>query len=503
MNRVFRIFLFLLLFIELSTAQSSFVSKIGSYITPATRQWKVPGLALAIVRNDTVLFAGGFGTRTVSSDEPVDEHTMFAIASNTKAFTAAALGILVDEDKINWDDPVRNYLPQFQFYDPYVTHEITIRDLLCHRSGLPPYAADHLWQGSDYSRDEIMRRFRFQKPSFGFRAKYAYSNVQFLAAGEIIPAVTGQSWDEFISERFFKPLQMSRSNTDTHLLQKMTNVATPHVEWQDRLQTVEYYNLNNVAPAAAVNSCVADLARWIRMRLADGEFNGKQVLDKKVLTEMRTAQIALSVSEKTSKQQGRHFSAYGLGLALWDYAGRKIVSHSGLMDGMTSMITVVPEENIGFVILTNKSPHNLNRALTLYILDRFFGLPERDWSREFLEENEDSKRRAAKAWEKKLKARIPDTLHSLALEKYCGNYEDPLSGEARVYMENGKLVFYHNQKYIADLEHWHFDTFRANWRDPFIAGWAGKFIGFHLNTDGDVDHLEAVFDNPVTFKRKK
>jgi len=197
----------LLLLVGLLPAQSSILSKIEKYIGPAKQQWKVPGLALAIVRNDTVLFAGGFGTRTMDTGELVDEKTLFAIASNTKAFTAASLGLLVSEGEIKWDDPVRNYLPQFQFYDPYVTHEITIRDLLCHRSGLPPYAADHLWQGSDYTRDEILRRFRFQKPSFGFRARYAYSNVQFLAAGEIIPAVTGQSWDDFISERFFKPLQ--------------------------------------------------------------------------------------------------------------------------------------------------------------------------------------------------------------------------------------------------------------------------------------------------------
>lgn len=495
----------LMLLVSHSTmAQTSDKSlrNIENYITSALADWRVPGAAVAIVKDNKVILSRGFGTRTMDKDEPVDGQTLFAIASNSKAFTAAALGLLVEENKINWNDKVSMYLPDFRLYDPLASREIAIRDLLCHRSGLPPYGGDQLWQGSDYSREEILHRIRFQKPTTSFRTHYAYSNVMFLAAGEVIPAVTGQSWEDFIADRFFKPLGMSRSNTDTNDLKSMDNVATPHVEHDGVLKTVEYYRLQNVAPAAAINSCADDLARWMRARLNDGELDGKQIIPAPVLREMRTAQIPLPVSENTQKDFGRHFAAYGLGLSLYDYAGRKVVAHTGLMDGMSSIVTVIPEENIGVAVLTNKSPNTLTRAITMYVLDRLLELPEKDWNAYYIGRRDKSAKKAKTAWQKTQNERIQNTSPSHKLTAYTGEYNDPLSGKAEVKLENGKLAFYHNHKYIADLEHWHYDTFLATWRDPFVADWAGRFVQFRLDVKGNVEALEATFDNPVYFSKQ-
>ena len=241
---------------------------IDAYVEAAMRAWEVPGVAIAVVRNDSIVLARGYGVRELGKSDRVTPNSLFAVGSTSKAFTAAALGILVDERKLSWEDPVTKHLPRFQLYDPYVTRELTIRDLLTHRSGLP--RGDRLWHASGYDRAEVLRRVRFLPPSWSFRSAYGYQNIMFLAAGEVVTAVTGKSWDDFVRERIFVPLGMSRSVTSTRPLATMSDVATPHQSIDGTVRPVSWLNIDNVGPAGSINSSALEMAAWLRLQLGQG-----------------------------------------------------------------------------------------------------------------------------------------------------------------------------------------------------------------------------------------
>ncbi|MGH9902442.1 MAG: serine hydrolase domain-containing protein, partial [Pyrinomonadaceae bacterium] len=331
------------------------LKEIDEYAAKAIRDWNVPGMAVAVVKDDRLVWARGYGVRKLGEPTPVDERTLFAIASNTKAFTAAALAVLVDEGKIKWDDPVSKFLPSFQLSDPYVTRELTVRDLLSHRSGLATFGGDLLWYETTYGRDEILRRVRFLKPGSSFRSRYGYQNIMFLAAGQVVAAAAGKPWDDFIRERFLTPLGMTSTTTSITAFKSGDNVATPHNELDGKLRVIRYGNVDGAGPAGALNSSVTDMAQWIRLQLGRGTYQGKKIFSPAVSREMWTPQsIVGGVSEQAEKfNPTRHFNLYGLGWFLTDYHGRKVVSHGGGLDGMISQVAMMPEENLGVVVLTN------------------------------------------------------------------------------------------------------------------------------------------------------
>jgi CubicO group peptidase (beta-lactamase class C family) len=262
------------------------LAEIDAYAAKAGQEWKVPGFSVAIVKDDRVVFVKGYGVRELGKAEPVDKDTLFAVASNTKAFTSAALATLVDEGKLKWDDPVTKYLPWFQLYDPYVTREMTVRDLLSHRSGLATFGGDLLWYETTYSREEIIRRVRFLKPVHGFRSRYGYQNIMFLAAGEIVPAVTGKSWDDYVREKFFTPLGMARTVTTFKQLTAAQNVATPHNETDGKVRVVHYSNVDSAGGAAVINSTAAEMAEWVRLQLGRGTYQGQKIFSAAASREM-------------------------------------------------------------------------------------------------------------------------------------------------------------------------------------------------------------------------
>jgi len=503
-----RIFRFTLLLLMISVAPLSPVAQvkeadarlkeIDEYATRAMQDWKVPGFAMAIVKDDAVVFAKGFGVRKLGETTPVDENTLFAIASNSKAFTAAAIGLLVDEGKLKWDDPVTKYLPGFQLYDPYVTREITIRDLLSHRSGLATFGGDLLWYETTYNRDEILRRIRYLKPTSSFRSRYGYQNIMFLAAGQVVAAVSGKSWDEFIRERFFVPLGMASTNTSITAFKSAGNIASPHNEMDGKIRVVRYSNVDGAGPAAAINSSVADLANWIRLQLGRGTYKGKRIFSAAVSREMWSPNTIIPISEFAEKfNPTQHFSAYGLGWFLNDYHGRKVVSHGGGLDGMISRVAMMPEENLGVVILTN-SETALSTILSNKVFDVFLGVPNRDWSAELLARAKGGEQ-AAKAEEEKIeRERAKGTNPSLALEKYAGSYSGNMYGEAKVTAENGKLVLrlVPSPNFVGDLEHWQYDTFRLKWRDSVSYPFPKGFVTFTLNARGQVEEMKVDVPNP-------
>ncbi|HWS89892.1 MAG TPA: serine hydrolase [Pyrinomonadaceae bacterium] len=473
--------------------------EIDEYAAKAGQEWKVPGFSVAVVKDDKVVFVKGYGVRELGKPEPVDGDTLFAVASNTKAFTSAALATLVDEGKLKWDDPVTKYLPYFQLYDPYATREMTVRDLLSHRSGLATFGGDLLWYETTYSREEIIRRVRFLKPVYGFRSRYGYQNIMFLAAGEIVPAVTGKSWDDYVRERFFAPLGMNRTVTTLRQLTSSQNVAAPHNETDGRVKVVKYSNVDSAGGAAAINSSAAEMAEWVRLQLGRGTYQGRKIFSAAASREMWTPHTVVGgVGEAAERFNPTvHFNLYGLGWALSDYRGRKVVTHSGGLDGMTSRVALLPEENLGVVVLTN-SETPLQAFLYYKVFDVFLGAPARDWSADFMARAKAARERAEAEAKRAEESRVPGTKPSLPLSAYAGTYGGQMYGDAKVTEEGGRLVvrLLPSPAYVGDLEHWHFDTFRIKWRESVVYPYPRGWVTFQLDAQGKVSEMKIDVPNP-------
>ena len=483
-------------FAPAAMAQEAQLQGFDEYVNKALKDWEVPGVGIAIVKNDKIVLAKGYGVRRIGDPTPVNERTIFAIGSSSKAFTSAALAMLVDDGKVKWDDPASKYLRGFELYDPYASKEITVRDLLCHRSGLE--RGDMLWYGSDYTRDEIIRRARFLKPSWSFRSQFGYQNLMYLAAGQIIPAVTGKSWDEFIKDRFFKPLGMSASSTSIIDLKSSDNIAAPHARLDEKVEAIPWRNIDNIAPAGSINSNALEMVAWLRLQLSDGNFSGQRLLSSSSMKEMHKSHTIIPNELPWNLLfPDAHFINYGLGWFLSDYRGRKVVEHGGNIDGMSALVALIPEEKLGVVILTNLNGSELRTALKLRIFDSFTGGEMRDWSAIHLKTMKGFEEQGKAAEKKQNDERVKNTKPSLALDKYTGSYQDQMYGDLKVAQEeSGKLVVRYGPAFIGDLEHWHFDTFQATWRDRTL----GKaLVTFTLNAQGKVETLKI--PNLTEFKR--
>lgn len=453
-------------------------------VARAMATFKVPGLAVAVVKNDSVIFAKGYGVRALGAPEPVTPHSLFAVGSTSKAFTVAVLQQLEQEGKLKLDDPATQYLPSLQLYDPYVTRELTVRDLVTHRSGLP--TANAVWYGTPYSREEILRRLRYRKPSASFRSTWQYQNEMFLAAGQVIAAVDGRSWDDAVKARLFTPLGMRASGTSVRELATMPDVAQPHLERDGTVRRIPYRNIDNIAPAGSINSSVHDMAQWIRFQLAKGKWDGRQLLNEAAFDDARRPYMAMPsspFSELTAP--GAQLVSYGMAWMLYGWNGRTIVEHSGGIDGMTAEVALVPEERLGLVILANLSTV-APQVLQSYLLDSFFGAPKRDWTGEVSTKMAALEKAGADAMAKAERERTKDSRPTLPLTAYAGTYADSLYGDVVVREANGalQLTFLGNRE--ARLEHWQYDTFRAHWDDVILDK---TMVQFFLDASGKVDRV--------------
>lgn len=489
------LFLILIVFPVLVFAQTldDKIKEIDAYAEKVRADWKVPGFAVGIVKDDKVVFTKGYGVRELNKPAKVDENTLFAIASNSKAFTTAALAILVDEGKLDWDDKVIKYLPDFQMYDPFVTGDITIRDIVSHRSGLDTFSGDLLWYETTYTNDEILRRARFLKPVRGFRTGYGYQNIMFIAAGRVVEKVSGKTWSEFVREKILTPIGMNQTKTSINDYQASDNVAVPHNESGGKLRALPQGNVDGAAGAVRLNSSVSDMTKWLRLQLGHGKFDGKQIFSERQAGAMWTPTTPLPVNPfPAANATTQMFSAYGLGWFLQDYRGRKIVQHSGGLDGMISQTAMMPSENLGLVVLTN-SETGVNSIMMNKIFDVFLNVePKRDWSQERLKRVADNDKREADEDAKIVAARVKGTKPSLSLKDYAGNYVDQLYGDATVKEENGKLVlrFVQSPNFVADLEHWNFDTFQIKWRPSVSYNFPRGFVSFTIDKAGKTDEMK-------------
>ena len=446
-----------------TAAQQGPLRGFDAYTTAAIKAWDAPGLAVAVVRNDSLVFARGFGVRELGKNDPVTPNTLFAVGSTTKAFTAALLGTLVDAGKLSWDDPVTRHYPGFQLYDPYVTREITIRDLLTHRSGLA--RGDRLWSGSGMPREEVIRRVRFLKPAWSFRSTYGYQNIMFLTAGEIAGKLYGHGWDAAVAEKIFTPLGMTRTVTSVNALKGMDDVATPHERIDNAVSPVDWLNIDNIGPAGSINSSVTDMAQWVRLQLGRGTYAGKKVLEPRTVKEMHTLQMHIRPSDTDEKLYPEsHLSGYGLGWSLKDYRGLGLVSHGGAIRGMRAWVALVPEKKLGVVVLTNMAESTLPVAIGMRVIDQHLTATPKDWSALYLAESKAARERAAAEAQKTIAARVQGTSPTLALDKYAATYADSMYGEIKVAKEGEGLTMSFGPYFTGDLRHWHYDTFESVWR---------------------------------------
>jgi CubicO group peptidase (beta-lactamase class C family) len=472
-----------------AAAQPAPLDGLDAYIEAGMAEWQIPGLAIAVVKDDEVVFARGYGVRELGRPERVDEHTLFGVASTTKAMTAAALAMLVDEDRLTWDTRVVDVMPEFRLSDPWVTQQVTVRDLLAHRVGVGRITGNRIQFMTHRPRAEIIYRMRYHDFEQPFRQGFVYSNVMYSVAGELIPAVTGQGWDAFLAERIFRPLGMTRSNTSITQIASGENAAWPHQEIDGVVATIPRRNFDNVGPSASVNTSAVEMAQWMRMQLGEpGVFEGRRLVSETQMREMRQAQNALPIADLFTGS----LSAYGFGWQLRQHRGHAIAAHSGATDGMNTNLILVPGENLGVVVMTNTF-NSFMVALANEVVDRYIGeAGTTDWAA-LVRAGYAPTYQAAQARRAAIEAaRVPGTSPTLPLARYAGFYADSLYDRVEVRLEDGRLAlhFWDDETLVADLEHWHHDTFRAVWRNPAQRE---KFVWFDLDPDGAPGTLNVEF----------
>ncbi len=477
-----------------------------SLVARAMKTFEVPGLAVAVVKDGRVVLAKGYGVRKLGERAPVDGRTLFGIASNTKAFTATALGLLVEEGKLEWDDPVSRYLPWFQMWDPYVTREMTVRDLLVHRSGLGLGAGDLLiWPETTYTRREIVRRLRFVRPATSFRSAYAYDNMLYLAAGEVIEAVSGKSWEDFVAERILKKAGMTSSRPRHSASLAGRNVAIPHAALEKGPTPVAIDENDHMNPAGGILSCAEDMARWMAIHLNDGRLpDGTRLFGEKTERQLTSLVTPIPISDPPPElaAQRMNFSGYALGFRVNDYRGRKLVSHTGGLSGYVSKAVMVPELELGIAVLTNQESDEAYNSVIYAVLDQAMGAPPTDWAAAYLKVTERAKAKTADALKMAASKREAALRPSLPLADYAGAYEDAWYGPIVIMAEGAggtprlAMSFAKTPGMTGDLEHWSRETFVVRWRDRELR--ADAYVTFILDPDGGIIEARMKAFSPDT-----
>jgi CubicO group peptidase (beta-lactamase class C family) len=482
-------------------AQNAPPADLDAYVARAMKTYEVPGIAVAIIKDGKLVLAKGYGVRKLGEPAPVDENTVFAIGSNTKAFTAAALATLVDEGKISWDDPVYERLKGFEMYDPYVSKEMRIRDLLCHRSGLGLGEGDLMfWPHTTFTREDVVYRVRFLKPASSFRTRFAYNNLMFVTAGQVVAEVSGKSWDDYVREKIFVPLGMKSTVTSPNAYRPGADWAFPHAKVDGQLKPLPFENLDNVGPAGSIISSVADLSQWMLVQLNHGKMvnNDARLFSEKSGREMWSQQSIIPVNPGSEELKALrpHFAGYGMGWFLRDYKGRRLVGHDGGVAGFVTRVLLVPEENLGVVILTNAEEDYAYESILYHVLDAYLGGATQDYIASFKSVEDKEHKDAEETIQKAQQSRDANSKPSLPLGKYAGEYSDPWYGKVTIGQENGGLVlnFLRTEKGIADLQHWQYDTFKAHWRERTTED---AFVTFALKPDGSIDHFKMVAVSPL------
>jgi CubicO group peptidase (beta-lactamase class C family) len=490
---IFRLFLLLIPFLIIGgdlKAQPADSLSVPSFISYAREVFDVPGVAVGILKDGEIVLREGFGLRNTETGERVDSETIFGIASCTKAFTAASLATLVDDELFQWNDRVLDFLPEFELYDSCATNLLEIRDLLSHRSGLATFDGDLLWYGTTYMREEVVHRIRFRPPSSGIRTQFGYQNVMYITAGELIRQTTGKTWDQTLEERFFKPLGMESTNTSNRFFDASQNWSYPHIDGEP----LEFLNYDNSGPAASINSNVEDLLKWIQLLLNKGIKDTDTLFSPEQYYKLTAPHTLLSAG-KAETPNGTHFYAYGLGWFMYDVKGVKVIQHGGGLPGFHSKVVIVPEKNLGFVILANQLS-GLVEAVYKRILDYYISESYTDWASLYAEAGK--KREALqeeKQKQKEAKLRTGEPLR-LKPDAYTGRYEDRMYGIAEVTLEKNMLYLRlvpTERLFHGQLEPLSENTFKVVFDDPFLPP---GYVSFVYTDENQVDSFTIDLENP-------
>jgi len=454
------------------------------YVAKALQDWHGVGLGIAIVKGDSVVFSKGYGAIEVGKPARVDEHTRFAIGSTTKAMTSAALAMLVDEGKVRWDDKVIDYIPELRLYDAYATRELTIRDLLTHRTGLP--GTDLFWARDENAVPftEIIKRLRYIRPSTSFRSTWNYQNVMYAMSGTVIERVSGMSWDAFIRSRIFVPLGMNESEALVSQIIGKPNVAIPHAEIRDTVRVVPYRSTDLVASAGSVYSSVSDMSKWMRFVLDSGRVGSKRLISTANFRELIAPQMRAPMEQYPALELAKpNFFSYALGWFVQDYHGETVWMHTGSINGMSALIGLQPDKRLGVYVLGNLDHIELRHALMYKAFDLYGAGPSRDWSAD-LKKLEDAQRGPVRT----AAAHVVTAKPSLALEKYAGTYVDSAYGVVVVSAANGGLAAKWDKFDVGPLDHWDYEVFRSRPRTPLDNPTS---LSFQLDGSGGVASVRA------------
>lgn len=474
----------LLLFSVAAFANDINSAAVDKVVQDTMKAWNIPGAAVTIVQNDRVVYAKGFGVKEVGKSDPVDADTLFGIASNTKAFTTAAMAILVDEKKMAWDDPVRKYVDYFHIDDPNTDELVTLRDLVCHRTGMGTH--DELWDNSDLTREQVIRALAYIKPDKPIRTTYIYNNIMFMTAGEAVAAAAKMPWADFVRTRIFEPLGMKNSCTTLKDFYARDHAIGSSYDRAKNLNTLRPPDENaSLGPAGVIKTSANDMGQWIRFQLNDGTIDGKRIASADALGETKTPQFALPMGPNAKRDNpDTNLQAYAMGWNVMDYRGQPLVVHGGVLSGFRSQVALLPNQHSGMFVVINSSRGLAGFAIRRAITDMVLGVTPRDWSAFYLAIDSDAVARAEKAKAEAEAKRPKDTKPTHELAAYAGTYDNSAYGPATISVDNGALVF-HWQKLNIPMTQWAYDTFSAV-SDPDDVD---EKVQFRLAENGEVKSL--------------
>lgn len=475
------------------------LQKVDDLVENTLKTFNVPGIAVGIVHDGKVVLNKGYGVTDINTREKVDAQSNFGIASNSKAFTATALALLVDQEKIQWDDKVKKHIPEFKMYNDFVTEDFTIRDLLVHRSGLGLGAGDLMvWpDGHNFTPQDVIQNIQYLKPVSDFRSKYDYDNLLYIIAGVVIERVSGKSWTDFIEENFIQPIGMTRTSGSWNTLEDRSNVISPHVPMEGELKVIDRYTNSIFDAAAGIYSNVDDLNKWMQFHLNNGKTqDGKQLVSEAQMLNLRKPQTLMP--QFTREPYNSLFRAYALGFIVQDVNGKLEVSHTGGLEGIVTQIVMYPQLNLGIVVLTNQQEGAAFMAISNTIKDHYLGLAEKDWVKEYADlitkRQGDADQVTAEVWKtveqnKKLRLAYIDDL--------TGGYQDPWFGKVTISMSKGKLRFEseRSSQLKGDLFYYKGDTFAVKWDNAYLHADAFVFVE---TENGKVKGLKMKAISPLT-----
>ncbi|MEM9664475.1 MAG: serine hydrolase [Bacteroidota bacterium] len=479
---------------EEATRDAERLADLDTLVATAMEAWKVPGLALAVVRKDTVLRIGGYGFREVESEAPVTPQTLFAIGSSTKAFTAAVLGTFVDEGLLDWEDPVREHLSSFALYDPVATAEMTAVDLLTHRSGLPRH--DLAWYGTEASRADLLEGLQYLEPSAPFRSRWQYQNLMYMTAGVLAGHLDGSTWEDAVQTRLFAPLGMTEANFSIETMRSAEDRARPYAGGTDRIEPMDdYRNIDAIGPAGSINAHITDMAKWAQFQLSDGTVGGAEVLASGTLETLHRPQMVLG----EASGEAFTYQMYALGWFVQPFHGHKMLHHGGNIDGFSAMVGFLPDDDLAVVVLTNKNGSGAPTALMRTIFDRYLdgGVNWVDQMKPSTEEEEETDREEDVD---EADVRVAGTTPAHPLTAYAGRYAHPAYGAVAIEVERDSLVLNHPAFEAATLEHVHYEVFALN-----TGALAGRRIQFQTDLDGQIEAMTAQLEvgvEPIVFERE-